>query len=769
MELWYRQPARAWSEALPLGNGRLGAMVYGDEPYERISMNEDSIWSGRKLLRNNPDALENLPRIRQLIRGGKLREAERLAMAALSGTPQSARVYQPAGDLLLHVYAAHEIPFGQYPDPEHVKRMNEDRTAYRRSLDLEIGTARVDYTRTGVTFHRLYGASHPDGVIFIHLWTDEKIPFSFDCHMERCRNFCDESVSDRKGGAKLYYHAPEGGISFCNAFRIEAADGKISNVGEFVCAENVTSATIWVDSETSFRHCDYAAACDAALAAAMAKGYEAVYRDHCADFAALFNRMSIRLNPDGQSAELAALPTDERLRLAATGGDDPGLFETYFQFARYLMIAGSRPGSLPLTLQGIWNDQMIPAWDSKYTININLEMNYWMAEAANLSECPLPFFDLLERVKENGKATARVMYGCRGSVAHHNTDLYADTAPQDICISSTYWVLGEAWMATHIWQHYLYTGDRKFLREHFDVLRQTVLFFEDFLTEDRDGYLSVSPSVSPENTYELEDGTRACLCDGCAMDTEILTGVFTSYLRAAGILAGDGEIGATEGELLRAREVLKRLPPLRIGTDGRLCEWNRDYKEPEPGHRHVSHLYGVFPGSSISEDTPELMQAARKSLNDRLAHGGGHTGWSRAWIILLRAFFREGDEAYDNLRAILRMGTFPNLMDTHPMLESYVFQIDGNMGAAEGIIKMLVQSREGVLDLLPALPAAWPSGEVRGMRICGGASLDMTWQEGRVTRITILPERDFSLKLRANGGEQEITLHAGEAFLRTWG
>lgn len=435
----------------------------------------------------------------------------------------------------------------------------------------------------------------------------------------------------------------------------------------------------------------------------------------------------------------------------------------YFQFGRYLLISCSREGSLPANLQGIWNDSLTPPWDSKYTININTEMNYWLAESGNLSECHLPLFEHLERMKESGKETARRMYGCRGSVAHHNTDIYADTAPQDHYVPATFWVMEEAWLATHIWEHYLYTNNRDFLEKYFDVLEQSVLFFYDFLIENQDGYLITSPSLSPENTYRMKDGSEGVLCESSAMDVEILNELFRGYIGACRVLKMDEE------KVKKAEEVMLCFPNLKIGRYGQLMEWMEDYEEPEPGHRHISHLYGVYPGSSITaEKTPELMRAARITLERRLANGGGHTGWSRAWIIGLWAAFGNGKYSYENLKAILSMGTFSNLMDNHPYGDGYVFQIDGNLGAAAAMLEMLVKCRDNHVVLLPAITKEIESGQLMGVRIRGGAELSMRWKDGKVEWVRMIPDRlaekYVRLEMEVNGMTEVVKLEAGKEY-----
>lgn len=748
MKMWYEQPAQYWHEALPVGNGRLGGMVYGGAVKETIQLNEDSIWSGKHLDRINPDSLANLPEIRRLIREGEVQKAQRLAMYALSGVPNSQRSYQSAGECYIHMHHGEGV------------------SGYRRELDLETGITRVRYQAEGVEYFREICVSRPDNCILIHLGTGggasgEKA-FSFDCLLDRCHNCSDGVKKADEHTLLLTVDSGKDGISFSTALRIRAVGGRVKMIGEHLIAEQVTEAYLYLDIETSFRQEDYVTACLDKVNAASGKSWKELTDAHIRDFSGLFGKLTLHFEQTDETKE--ALPTDVRLKQVQKGMTDMGLMELYFQYGRYLLISSSREGSLPANLQGIWNDQLYPVWDSKFTININTEMNYWIAGSGNLPDCHIPLFDLLERIKESGKDTAARMYGCRGSVAHHNTDLYADTAPQDHCITSTFWVMGEAWLATHVWEHYLYTGDEAFLREHFDILEQCVLFFYDFLIENADGTLVTSPSMSPENTYRTEDGTLGVLCESAVMDTEILMELFEDYISACRVL------GADEEKVRQAEETMAGFPALKTGKHGQLMEWMEDYEEPEPGHRHISHLYGVYPGSSISwERTPELMNAARISLERRLANGGGHTGWSRAWIIGLWARFREGRKAYENLQAILTMGTYPNLMDNHPLGEhDYVFQIDGNLGASAAVLEMLAYSRPERLELLPAVTDETSGGTLRGMGLRSGGTLSMEWKGGRVVWLTLLPERDVELLLCANGSQECVKLKAGVEFKKEY-
>ena len=543
--------------------------------------------------------------------------------------------------------------------------------------------------------------------------------------------------------------------------RVIPEGGTIQAIGEHLVVEQADRATVFLAIETSWRFPGtYEEKARERIRKAAGRTFEELRGRHVDDYRRLSDRVSLSFEGSKEPEELS---TDERLLRVKNGEDDPALAALYYQYGRYLLIASSREGALPANLQGIWNDSLTPPWESKYTININAQMNYWAAESGALSECHLPFFELLERVCENGKKTAREMYGCRGSMAHHNTDLYADTAPQDHCITSTFWPMGEAWMATHIWEHYSYTMDHEFLERYFPVLEENVLFFRDFLIEGPDGTRITSPSISPENTYILPDGTRGRLCEGPTMDVEILTELFRGYLKACRVLGKEGD------NVQAARELMEKFPKLKIGKYGQLQEWMEDYEEEEPGHRHISHLYGMYPGSMLnSDETPELMDAARVTLERRLANGGGHTGWSRAWIIGLWARFGEGEKAYENFQALLTGSTFPNLMDNHPMGDGFVFQIDGNFGASAALVEMLVQCHTDTVYLLPALPGRMKTGAVRGLRLRGGKALDMEWKDSKVTRVRVVSGYDSSMRLHVNGMQKEVVLKAGEAYEETF-
>lgn len=718
MKIWegYRlnKPAGEWEMTLPLGNGRLGAGIWGNTDNERITINEESMWYGGARSRKNPCAPRYLGEIRRLILEGKVEEAEDLCQMAMTGNPKYVRPYQMACDMnFLFRHPAGEA------------------TGYERGLDLGEASAFVTYKAGDTVYTREYFVSMRYQVLAMRLRASGSGKLRFQFNINR-RPF--EIRSGGNGTDSIYLRGRCGdGVGYYASAILGEHDGRSLQLGDYLAVWDASEAVIYFDFETDFTQENPEKICKERLTAAAGAGYETLWRVHREDYVALYNTMSLRL----ACGDYSHVPMDELMRRSNEEDVRRHLINTLFAFGRYLLIGSSYNCNLPANLQGIWCGSYTPRWESKYTININLEMNYWPVDSCGLSPCFAPFVKLLRKMAENGKSTAREIYGCRGSVAHHNTECNGDTDIEGLPPSAYMWPMGEAWLSLHLYDHYLYTLDEEFLRKTaLPVMGESILFFYDFLYRGEDGLWLTIPSVSPENTYRTGDGQTASVTMAPAMDNQILYELCSDYLE------GSGRIGDGESDICAmAEEILEHLPPVRLTADGRIREWHEDYEETEKGHRHLSHLFGLYPGRQIYEGGPELTEAARKTLKVRLENGGGHTGWSRAWLICLSARLWDREAVEENIGLFLKHSVKDNLFDSHPP-----FQIDGNFGFCAGIAECLAQKRDGTVCILPAVPAEWKAGEVRGLRLREGITADIIWDEKRVAcRLNSLKEQTVSV------------------------
>lgn len=737
--LWYRQPARVWTEALPVGNGTLGAMVFGGIAEERLQLNEATLWGGGPYDPANPNALAAMPELRRLIFAGRFAEAEAFANANVMAKPIRQMSYQALGDLHLR--------FPGLGEAAH----------YQRALDLDSALATTSFTVGDVRYTRQVIAAPDDRVIAVQLSASREGALDVDVALTSPQKSAVTRVVDGDTllmtGSNTAEHGVAAALRFASRVVVLPEGGRLTVEGDRLLLRGAHRATLLIAMATSYRRYDDTSGNpDALTAAVIAAARRRPFAQIAAQATAAHRRLFRRVSIDLGRTEAADQPTDERIRLSETR-DDPALAALYFQFGRYLLIACSRPGGQPATLQGLWNDSLRPPWGSKYTININTEMNYWPAHSTNLGECIEPLVRLVREIAETGARTARTMYGARGWVAHHNTDLWRATAPIDGAKFGL-WPTGGAWLCTHLWEHWEYTRDQAFLASVYPLMAGAARFFLDTLQHDpNSGHLVTNPSLSPENAH----GHGSSLCAGPTMDMAILRDLFDQTAAAADILGRDADFVA---EMRAARA---KLAPYRIGKDGQLQEWQADWDADavDIHHRHVSHLYGLHPSHQITpDDTPELAAAARRSLEIR---GDKATGWATAWRINLWARLRDGERAHSILRFLLGPErTYPNMFDAHPP-----FQIDGNFGGTAGIVEMLLQNRGDLIDLLPALPRAWASGSVTGLRVRGGCQLDLDWRAGELVSATLRPDLAGTRTVRLGDRVCRVSLRPGRAVRLT--
>lgn len=740
LKMWYDRPAKVWNEALPIGNGRLAAMVFGDPVNEKLQLNESTFWSGGPSRNDNPDGLSVLDSVRYYIFKEDYQRADVLANRGLSAKQLHGSMFQVIGNLNLAFDGI------------------DSYTDYYRELDLEKAVFTTSYKVDGVTYKREIFASKPDQVIVVKLSADKpgKLSFvaSFDGPLQKSARVLDTKTLEMNGISGTH-EGVTGQVKFDARAKILNSGGTTTIEANKINVSKANEVVILISIATNFTDyktlsADETKQCANYLAVAEKKPYSAMLKNHIASFQKYFNRVSFDLG----TSSAAKLPTDVRIK-DFSKSFDPELISMYYQFGRYLLISSSQPGGQPANLQGIWNDSTNPAWDSKYTININTEMNYWPAEKCNLPEMHEPLIQLIKELSETGKQTAETMYGCKGWVAHHNTDIWRISGVVDFA-NAGLWPMGGAWLSQHLWEKYLYSGDLKYLESVYPVLRSACEFYKDFLVEEpTHKWLVVSPSVSPENTPSRHNGSA--LVYGTTMDNQILFDLFTKTIKAAKLLKKD------ESLMADFQRILTKLPPMQIGRFGQLQEWIGDWDNPDDQHRHVSHLYGLYPGNQISPyTTPDLFDAARTSLTHR---GDVSTGWSMGWKVNLWARLLDGNHARKLIADQLTLvdpvkstsgGTYPNFFDAHPP-----FQIDGNFGCTSGITEMLLQSQDGAIDILPALPDDWKKGSISGLRTYGGFDVSITWENNQVQKILIKSHLGGNCRIRV---PNEVTIAGGKTL-----
>lgn len=728
LKLWYDKPATIWNEALPLGNGRLGAMVFGDPAVERLQLNEETIWAGSPNSNAHTKSIEALPKVRQLVFEGKFDEAQALATQDIMSQTNDGMPYQTFGSAYISF-------------PGHQKYTN-----YYRDLDIENATAKVKYTVNGVEFTREILTSFSDQVIVVKLSASHPGQITANVFMN---SPIDKTVPSTEGnqiilsGVGTNFENVKGKVKFQG--RIEAINkgGEVSASNGILIINKADEVTLYISIATNFKNYqditeDEVAKSKSFLEKAISKDFETIKKAHVAYYQKFFNRVALDLG----SNDAIKKPTNERIR-DFKKEFDPQLASLYFQFGRYLLISSSQPGGQPANLQGIWNDMVTPPWDSKYTTNINAEMNYWPAEVTNLTEMHEPFIQMAKELSVTGAVTAKTMYNANGWVLHHNTDIWRVTAPVDSAASGM-WMTGGAWVSQDLWERYLYSGDVNYLKEIYPIIKGAADFFLDFMIMDPNtGYLVVVPSSSPENTHAGGTG-KSTIASGTTMDNQLVFDLFTNVIKASKLVSPD------DNYTKKLSDALAKMPPMKIGKHSQLQEWQDDWDNPKDNHRHVSHLYGLFPSNQISPiKTPELFEAAKQSLIYRTDES---TGWSMGWKVNLWARLLDGNHAYKLIQDQLHLvtadqrkggGTYPNMLDAHQP-----FQIDGNFGCTSGIAEMLMQSQEDAIHLLPALPTVWAAGSIKGLVTRGGFVIDMTWKNNKVSTLKVYSKLGGNCRLK---------------------
>ena len=765
LKLWYNQPADAsvpdspkgwkddpeWLKALPLGNGSLGVMVFGDVNRERIQLSEESMWSGSPDDNDNPEAHKYQDKIRQLLFDGKYKEASdltretQICKGAGTGHGNGAEVpfgcFQTLGDLW--------IDFDKDSPYEN----------YYRELDMTDALVTVTYTQDGVNYKREVFVSQPDQTMVARFTADKRGQISFNCSMdrpERFRTYTEDeqlimtgALKDGKGGEGLEYMARLKAVNKNGSVSYSASGLSVENADEVILF--LTASTDYQLDYPVYKGRDYVSTTQRNMNSAIEKSFDKLFKAHVDEFQQYFARVSFDITPENTEA----IPTDIRLTNFKETRSDPHLVELLFQYGRYLLISSSRPGTLPANLQGVWANKIQTPWNGDYHTDVNIEMNYWPAEVTNLSEIHLPYFDLIESLVEPGEKTAEIQYHKKGWVVHPVTNVWGYTSPGE----SAGWGMhtgAAAWICSNICEHYAFTNDREFLERMYPVMEGAVRFYMDWLVEDPEtGKLVSGPAVSPENSFIAPDGSRCQISMGPAHDQQVIWQLFSDYIYASDILGIGKEL---VGHVKNARE---QLAGPEIGSDGRLMEWANEFPEAEPGHRHISHLFAMHPGSQINiVDAPELMKAAGKSLDYRIDHGGGHTGWSAAWLISQYARLQDGEKAEESLNTVISRSASPNLFGQHPP-----FQMDANFGSTSGIAEMLIQSHAGYIHLLPALPSDWETGEVKGLKARGGFEVDITWENRQVTEAKITSLFGNPCEVLYNGDKKILTLAKGKTVV----